>query len=178
MSRIGRLPVAIPPQVTVGVQAGVLSVGGPRGTLRLSVHPAIAVEVREGSVVCTRRSDTKTHKALHGLTRSLLANMVVGVTQGFQKKLELVGVGYRAAVQGQQLTLTLGCSHPIIYPIPPTIGVTVENQTAVTVSGPDKQLVGQVAAKLRSLRPPEPYKGKGVKYSDERIRRKAGKTGA
>ena len=178
MSRIGRLPVAIPPQVTVGVREGVVSVAGPRGSLTLPVHPAIAVEIRDGSVVCTRRSDAKAHKALHGLTRALVANMVVGVTQGFQKRLDLVGVGYRAAVQGQQLTLTLGYSHPIVYPIPATIGVTVENQTAVTVSGPDKQLVGAVAAKLRSLRPPEPYKGKGVKYSDERIRRKAGKTGA
>jgi large subunit ribosomal protein L6 len=178
MSRIGRRPVAIPAQVTVGVREGVVTVAGPRGTLRLPVHPAIQVEVRDGSLVCARRSDSKPHKALHGLTRSLLANMVTGVTLGFQKRLELVGVGYRAAVQGQQLTLTLGYSHPIVYPIPPTISITVESQTLLTVSGPDKQLVGAVAAKLRSLRPPEPYKGKGVRYADERIRRKAGKTGA
>jgi large subunit ribosomal protein L6 len=178
MSRIGKLPISIPDTVKVELQDHTVSVKGPKGTLSMVAHPAMDVRVQDRQVLCGRPSDTKFHKALHGLTRSLIANMVEGVTKGFERKLELVGVGYRAAVQGQNLTMTLGYSHPIIYPIPQGIRIEVKDQTQLTVSGTDKQLVGAVAAKVRSFRPPEPYKGKGVKYADERIRRKAGKTGA
>ncbi|OGB91815.1 MAG: 50S ribosomal protein L6 [candidate division NC10 bacterium RIFCSPLOWO2_12_FULL_66_18] len=178
MSRIGKLPISIPDTVKVELQDHTVSVKGPKGTLSMVVHPAMDVRVQDRQVLCGRPSDTKFHKALHGLTRSLIANMVEGVTKGFERKLELVGVGYRAAVQGQNLTMTLGYSHPIIYPIPQGIRIEVKDQTQLMVSGTDKQLVGAVAAKVRSFRPPEPYKGKGVKYADERIRRKAGKTGA
>lgn len=178
MSRIGKLPISIPDTVKVEVQDHTVTVEGPKGMLTMAVHPAMDVRVQDRQVLCGRPSDAKFHKALHGLTRSLIANMVEGVTKGFERKLELVGVGYRAAVQGQNLTITLGYSHPIIYPIPPGIRIEVKDQTQLTVSGSDKQLVGAVAAKVRSFRPPEPYKGKGVKYAEERIRRKAGKTGA
>ena len=144
----------------------------------MAAHPVIDVQVKDGQVLCGRPSDEKFHKALHGLTRSLIANMVEGVTKGFQRKLELVGVGYRASLLGQNLNIALGYSHPIIFPVPAGIKIDVKDQTQLTVSGMDKQLVGAVAAKIRSFRRPEPYKGKGVKYAEERIRRKAGKTGA
>ncbi len=178
MSRIGRLPIPIPDTVKVEVADHIVTVKGPKGTLTMTAHPAIDVQVSDRQVVCGRPSDGKFHKALHGLTRTLVANMVEGVTKGFERKLELVGVGYRAAIQGQNLSIALGFSHPIIYPVPPGIKIEVKDQTQLTVSGTDKQLVGAVAAKVRSFRPPEPYKGKGVKYADERIRRKAGKAGA
>lgn len=178
MSRIGRLPVPIPEMVKVAVQDRTVHVEGPKGRLTLSVPPDITVEVAEGKIICRRPSDEKRHRALHGLTRALVANMVTGVTAGFSRKLELVGVGYRAAVQGRTLTLSVGYSRPVVYTVPAEIAVEVENQTLITVSGADKQVVGAVAAKLRSFRRPEPYKGKGIKYLEERIRRKAGKTGA
>jgi large subunit ribosomal protein L6 len=178
MSRIGRLPIVIPQAVTVRVDGQSVSVQGPKGTLDLTAHPAISVAVQEREVRCQRASDERAHKALHGLTRSLIANMVEGVTKGFERRLDLVGVGYRAQMLGPNLSLALGYSHPIVFPVPPGIKIEVKDQTQITVSGIDKQLVGAVAAKLRSFRPPEPYKGKGVKYSEERIRRKAGKTGA
>ncbi len=178
MSRIGRLPIAIPPAVTVQVNGQSVSVQGPKGKLDLTAHPAISVAVQEQEIRCLRASEERSHKALHGLTRSLIANMVAGVTKGFERRLELVGVGYRAQMLGPNLSLALGYSHPIIYPVPAGIKIEVKDQTQLTVSGIDKQLVGAVAAKLRSFRPPEPYKGKGVKYAEERIRRKAGKTGA
>lgn len=178
MSRIGRLPVQIPDKVNVEVQERAVTVKGPKGTLTMTVHPSIDVQVKDRQIVCGRPSDEKFHKALHGLTRSLIANMVEGVTKGFERKLELVGVGYRASLLGPNLNISLGFSHPIIYPVPAGIKIDVKDQTQLTVSGTDKQLVGAVAAKLRAFRPPEPYKGKGVKYAEERIRRKAGKTGA
>ena len=178
MSRIGRLPVPIPEKVKVAVQDRTVHVEGPKGRLTLPVPPDITVEVAGGKIVCRRPSDEKRHRALHGLTRALVANMVTGVTAGFSRKLELVGVGYRAAVQGRTLTLSVGYSRPVVYTVPPGIAVEVENQTLITVSGADKQQVGAVAAKVRSFRKPEPYKGKGIKYLEERIRRKAGKTGA
>jgi large subunit ribosomal protein L6 len=178
MSRIGKIPIPIPDTVNVEVHDHTITVNGPKGTLSLTAHSAIDVQVTNRQVHCGRPSDQKFHKALHGLTRTLIANMVEGVTKGFERKLELVGVGYRAAVQGQNLSMALGYSHPIIYPVPPGIRIEVKDQTQLTVSGTDKQLVGAVAAKLRGFRPPEPYKGKGVKYAEERIRRKAGKTGA
>ena len=178
MSRIGRLPVPIPEKVTVAVQDRTVHVEGPKGKLSLPVPPDITVEVAGGKFLCRRPSGEKRHRALHGLTRALVANMVAGVTAGFTRKLELVGVGYRAAAQGRTLTLSLGYSRPVVYTVPPGIAVEVENQTLITVSGVDKQLVGEVAAKIRSFRKPEPYKGKGIKYLEEQIRRKAGKTGA
>jgi large subunit ribosomal protein L6 len=178
MSRIGRLPIPIPDAVKVDIKDHTVTVQGPKGSLNFTVHPAMQVEVKDRQVLCGRPTDEKFHKALHGLTRSLIANMVAGVVKGFERKLELVGVGYRASTMGPNLNLSLGYSHPIIYPVPSGIRVEVKDQTQITVSGIDKQLVGAVAAKIRSFRPPEPYKGKGVKYAEERIRRKAGKTGA
>jgi len=178
MSRIGKLPIAIPDKVSVEVHDHTVTVKGPKGTLTMTAHPLIDVQVKDRQVICGRPSDEKFHKALHGLTRSLIANMVEGVTKGFERKLELSGVGYRASMLGQNVNMSLGYSHPIVFPVPPGIKIEVRDQTQLTVSGLDKQLVGAVAAKLRSFRPPEPYKGKGVKYAEERIRRKAGKTGA
>jgi len=178
MSRIGKLPITIPDKVQVEVHDHTVTVVGPKGTLTMTAHPVIEIQVKAGQVLCARPTDEKSHKALHGLTRSLIANMVIGVTKGFERKLELVGVGYRASSLGQNLSMSLGYSHPIIFPVPPGIKIDIKDQTQIAVSGMDKQLVGAVAAKLRSFRPPEPYKGKGVKYAEERIRRKAGKTGA
>jgi large subunit ribosomal protein L6 len=178
MSRIGRLPIPVPDGVTIDVQGQTVTVQGPKGSLTLTAHPAIQVQVEDRRVLCRRSSDEKAHRALHGLTRSLVRNMVDGVVKGFERRLELVGVGYRASLLGPNLNLALGFSHPIIYPVPKGIKVEVKDQTQVVVSGIDKQLVGAVAAKIRSFRPPEPYKGKGVKYAEERIRRKAGKAGA
>jgi large subunit ribosomal protein L6 len=178
MSRIGRLPVPVPSGVQVSVANGSVEVQGPKGRIAHEVHPAIRVHVKDGKVFCERPTDQKPHRALHGLTRALIANMIRGVTQGFEKKLELQGVGYRAQVQGQVLTLSLGYTNPVVYVLPRDIKATVENQTVITVSGIDRQRVGEIAAKIRGLRPPEPYKGKGVRYVGERIRRKAGKAGA
>jgi len=163
----------------VEIQGQTVTVRGPKGVLSLAAHPAVQVQVEDRHIVCRRSSDEKSHKALHGLTRSLLRNMVDGVVKGFERRLDLVGVGYRASMLGPgNLNLALGYSHPIIYPIPQGIKIEVKDQTQVLISGIDKQLVGAVAAKIRSFRPPEPYKGKGVKYAEERIRRKAGKAGA
>ena len=178
MSRIGKKPIPIPARVKVAVAGGSVSVEGPRGVLSLRLHPSMVVKEEGKQLHCLRPSDNKFHRSLHGLTRTLVANMLEGVTKGFEKKLEMVGVGYRASVQGGNLTLLIGYSHPIVFPIPEGIKVGVENQNLLTISGADKHQVGQVAAKIRSLRPPEPYKGKGVKYVGERIRRKAGKTSA
>lgn len=176
MSRIGRMPVSIAKGVEVKQSNGTLTVKGPKGTLELNVHPEMNVVVDDGEVRVERPSDHKDHRALHGLTRSLINNMVVGVTNGFSKTLEIIGVGYRAEVKGKGITLHLGFSHPVNYE--PVEGVSLEcpNQTTVVVSGPDKQKVGQAAAEIRSFRPPEPYKGKGVRYQGEHVRRKAGKT--
>lgn len=176
MSRIGKMPVAILKGVDVNQAAQTLKVKGPKGELVLEVHPDMKVVVDEAELRVERPSEQKTHRALHGLTRALIANMVTGVTAGFSRTLEIVGVGYRAETKGKGITLNLGFSHPIDYQ--PVEGVTLEcpNQTTVVVSGIDKQKVGQAAAEIRAFRPPEPYKGKGVRYKDEHVRRKAGKT--
>jgi large subunit ribosomal protein L6 len=176
MSRIGRRPVPILKGVQVDQTNGTVKVKGPKGELTLDVHPAVTVVVEDGEVRVERESDSKTHRALHGLMRALIANMVTGVTDGFSKTLEIVGVGYRADVKGNGITLNLGYSHPIVYQ--PIEGVKLEcpNQTTVVVSGVDKGKVGQTAAEIRGFRPPEPYKGKGIRYQGEHIRRKAGKT--
>lgn len=176
MSRIGRLPVTVAKGVEVKQANGTLSVKGPKGQLDLQVHPDMTVVVEGPEIRVERPSDHKDHRALHGLTRSLINNMMIGVTEGFSKTLEIVGVGYRADAKGKSITLNLGYSHPIEYQ--PVTGVNLEcpNQTTIVVSGADKQQVGQTAAGIRAFRPPEPYKGKGIRYQGEHIRRKAGKT--
>ncbi len=176
MSRIGKMPVELPKGVEARVDGGTLHVKGPKGELSLGVNPEMSVAVEDGEVRVSRPSDQKRHKALHGLTRSLIFNMVEGVTEGFRKELEIIGVGYRADMKGKGLVLNLGFSHTIDYE--PVDGVTLEcpDQTTVVVSGADKQKVGQTAAEIRGFRPPEPYKGKGIRYKGEHVRRKAGKT--
>jgi large subunit ribosomal protein L6 len=176
MSRIGRLPVKILKGVEVRQSNGTLSVKGPKGELALDVHPDMKVVVDDAEIRVERPTDQKEHRALHGLTRSLIANMVKGVTQGYARTLEIVGVGYRADAKGKGITLNIGYSHPIVYQ--PLEGVKLEcpNQTTIVISGIDKAKVGQTAAEIRGFRPPEPYKGKGIRYQGEHIRRKAGKT--
>jgi large subunit ribosomal protein L6 len=177
MSRIGKLPVTVPSGVTVTQDGNRITVKGPRGELTRTLPPVITVTLENGTLTAARPSDDPSHKALHGLTRSLVSNMVDGVTKGFQKTLEIVGVGYKAEARPYGLQLALGFSHPIEYRAPAGIKLTAPNPTTVVVDGADKEVVGQVAAELRSLRPPEPYKGKGVKYQGETVRRKAGKAG-
>lgn len=178
MSRIGKLPITIPSGVEVKVEDGnLVTVKGPKGSLERKLPAEISVAVNDNEVVVTRPSDLKKHRALHGLTRTLVANMVEGVTNGFSKVLEINGVGYRAQKQGKQLILSLGYSHPVEMEDPEGVESTLEGQNKITVSGIDKEKVGQYAAEIRFKRPPEPYKGKGIKYSDEVIRRKEGKTG-
>jgi large subunit ribosomal protein L6 len=180
MSRIGKLPIELPQGVTVSQNSNLVTVKGPKGELHQEIDPDITVSVTDDGVEVTRPTDQKRHRAMHGLYRSLLANMVQGVSEGYTKKLELIGVGYRAEMKGEVLELGLGFSHPIYFVAPPGIDMTVfaarGQNTQITVTGADKQMVGQVAAKIRGLRPPEPYKGKGVRYTDEFVRRKAGKT--
>jgi large subunit ribosomal protein L6 len=178
MSRIGRKPIEVPRGVTVTVAEGnLVTVKGPKGTLVQQLPLAMAIHQEDSTITVTRPSDEKQHKALHGLTRALLNNMVMGVSTGFQKVLEINGVGYRAQKTGRNLTLSLGFSHPVVVEAPEGIDLNVGERNTVIVSGADKQLVGEVAAYIRSLRPPEPYKGKGIKYQNEVIRRKAGKAG-
>lgn len=178
MSRIGKKPVAVPKGVSVTVTGHQVSVKGPKGELRRTLHPEIQLSLQGDQVLVTRPSDEPKHKALHGLTRTLVQNMVDGVATGFQKVLEIQGVGYKAEAKPTGLQLALGFSHPVVYPAPAGIKFTVDGSTIVRIEGPDKELVGQVAAEIRSLRKPEPYKGKGVRYQGEVVRRKAGKTGA
>jgi len=177
MSRIGRLPIAVPSSVDVTIDGRHVTVKGPKGTLSRDLHPDITVGREDDTLVVTRPTEQKTHKQLHGLTRTLVNNMVVGVTDGYRKGLEITGVGYRATLNGRKLTLNLGYSHPIEIDPPEGISFEVENPTRLAVVGIDKELVGQIAAKVRSTRKPEPYKGKGVRYAGEQIRRKAGKAG-
>jgi large subunit ribosomal protein L6 len=176
MSRIGKQPIAIPPKVKVEVKGQKVSVEGPKGKLDWELPLRTSLKVENGKVVVSREGDDARAKALHGLSRALVNNMVRGVSEGFVKKLEIQGVGFKAAVAGSNVTMSLGYSHPIVYPIPAQIKVTVEENTKLTIEGPDRQSVGQVAAELRSFYPPEPYKGKGVRYTDERVIRKEGKT--
>ena len=177
MSRIGKLPVAIPEGVKVTVEGQKITAVGPLGTETLELRPEIAIAQEENSLVITRTSDDRKVRALHGLSRTLVNNLVNGVKNGFEKKLEIVGVGYRAAMQGNTLNLALGYSHPVVVVPPAGIKIEVEANTKIRVSGANKQLVGDVAAEIRGKRPPEVYKGKGVKYEGEYIRRKAGKAG-
>lgn len=176
MSRIGKQPISIPPKVKVEVKGQRVSVEGPKGKLNWELPERTSLKVESGKVLVSRQGDDAQAKALHGLSRALVNNMVRGVTDGFVKKLEIQGVGFKAAVQGKTVNLTLGYSHPVVYSIPDQIKVTVDENTKITIEGPDRQVVGQVAAEIRSFYPPEPYKGKGVRYSDERVQRKEGKT--
>jgi large subunit ribosomal protein L6 len=176
VSRIGKKPIEVPKGVTISRDGDVLKVKGPKGELKQKLVSNISVEVKENEVIVTRPDDSKQNKSLHGLTRALIQNMVTGVTASYSKTLDIVGVGYRAELKGKNLLLNIGYSHPV-YIIPPDeITIEVPNQTQIVISGSDKQLVGQLTAKIRSIRKPEPYKGKGIKYSNEIIQRKAGKT--
>jgi large subunit ribosomal protein L6 len=177
MSRIGKKPVPLPKNVTATLDGHTITVKGPKGELKRTLHAAMLVAVEDGTVVVRRPSEENEHKALHGLTRTLVANMVQGVSAGFQKQLDIVGVGYRAEARPFGLQLALGFSHPVEYRAPAGIKLSAPQPTTIVVEGADKEVVGQVAAELRSLRPPEPYKGKGIKYAGEQIRRKAGKAG-
>jgi large subunit ribosomal protein L6 len=178
VSRVGKKPIPLIEGVSIKKQDGTVKVKGPKGELSVDVRPEIGVEVGEKEIVITRPSDSKKHRELHGLYRALINNMISGVTEGFQKRLDIVGVGYKAEMKGKKLFLQLGYSHPIVFAVPPEVTVQVPQPTSLVISGIDKQLVGQVAAKIRSFRPVEPYKGKGVKYEGEYVRRKAGKTAA
>ena len=176
MSRIGKLPVEVPKGVDVNLAGTLLTVKGPKGTLSFEHHPEMTVVVDDSEVRVERPSDAKNHRALHGLTRALVANMVEGVTQGFSKTLEIVGVGFKAEPRGQSVLITVGFSHTVEYKAMDGVTIECPNATTIVVSGADKQKVGQVAAEIRAVRPPEPYKGKGIRYHGEQIRRKAGKT--
>ncbi len=178
MSRIGRMPIAIPAGVDVKIDGHVITVKGAKETLTRELHPAMSVAVENGEIIVTRPNDDKENRALHGLTRSLIHNMVLGVTEGFRKELDVQGVGYRVQKQGKDLVMNLGYSHPVT--MSEIDGITIECPSAnkIVISGPDKQKVGQFAAEVREKRPPEPYKGKGIRYVDEYVRRKEGKTGA
>jgi large subunit ribosomal protein L6 len=178
VSRIGKLPVAVPSGVDVTFEAGEVLVTGPKGQLRQRIlADAVDVSLNDGKVVVARKGDAKAHRSAHGLTRTLIANMVHGVSKGFRKSLEISGVGYRVAKSGERLNLSLGYSHPVVYEAPKGVALTVEGQNKIHVDGIDKQAVGQVAAEIRRLRKPEPYKGKGIRYEGERIRKKLGKAG-
>jgi large subunit ribosomal protein L6 len=177
MSRIGKRPIPVPSGVTVTVNGNTVSVKGPRGELSRTLPAEVSVSQENGELTVSRPSDEPRHRALHGLSRTLVANMVEGVTKGFQKQLDIVGVGYRAEARPFGLHLALGYSHPIEYRAPEGIKLTAPTPTSIVIDGANKEVVGQVAAELRSLRPPEPYKGKGIKYAGEQIRRKAGKAG-
>ena len=177
MSRIGKMPVTVPNGVTVTQNGNHMTVKGPRGELSRTLPEVITVTLENGTLTVTRPSDDPVHKSLHGLTRTLVANMVDGVTKGFQKTLEIVGVGYKAEVRPFGLQLALGFSHPVEVHARGGVKLTAPNPTTIVIDGPDKEIVGQIAAEIRSLRPPEPYKGKGIKYQGETIRRKAGKAG-
>lgn len=178
MSRIGKKPVAVPKGVAVEVRGNTVAVKGPRGELRRTLHPEMRISLAGDEVTVARPSEEKRHKALHGLTRTLVQNMVEGVSKGFSRTLEIQGVGYKAEARPYGCNLVVGYSHPVEYRAPSGIKIVVENPTTVRVEGADKEVVGQVAAELRDVRPPEPYKGKGIRYQGEQVRRKAGKTGA
>jgi len=176
MSRVGKKPISIPSGVKVKIEENQITVTGPKGELTSRIHPSMVVEADKDELVIKRPSDNKFHKSLHGLTRSLIANMVTGVTSDYQKSLEIQGIGYKAELKGKKLNLSLGFSHPILFSPPEGIKIELDGPNKIKVSGIDKQLVGLVAAKIRYFRPPEPYKGKGIRYEGEIVRKKAGKT--
>ena len=178
MSRIGKKPVTLPKGVNLDLQGSTVAVKGPKGELRRTLHPDMQLALADGTFTVARPSEEKKHKALHGLTRTLVQNMVDGVSKGFSRTLEIQGVGYKAEAKPYGVNLIVGFSHPVKYEAPKGIKISVENNTVVKVEGADKEVVGQVASELRNVRPPEPYKGKGIRYQGEQVRRKAGKTGA
>jgi large subunit ribosomal protein L6 len=178
LSRIGKIPVAIPEKVEVKLDDNFLICKGPKGELKRQLHKEMKIKVEENEIKVDRPSETLRHRSLHGLTRTLVSNMVNGVSKGFNKKMVITGVGYKAELKGKKLLLTLGYSHPILMSFPETINVSCPSPTEIVVEGSDKELVGMVAAKIRSFRKPEPFKGKGIRYEEEYVRRKAGKTGA
>jgi len=178
VSRIGRKPISLPPGVEIKIEDNIITVKGPKGVLSQAIPEDITINQQESELLVTRPSDAKRHRAMHGLARALVANMVTGVTTGFEKKLEMVGVGYRAQLQGSKLVINIGFSHPVEVDPPQGIEFEVPAVTKITVKGIDKQLVGNTAADIRAIRKPEPYKGKGLRYENEAVRRKAGKTGA
>lgn len=177
MSRVGRKPIAVPAGVTVKLEGSRMTVTGPRGTLQRDLHSAMQIAIEGSTINVTRPTDSREHRSLHGLTRTLVANMVQGVTSGFQRNLEIVGVGYRASKQGRKLVLAVGFSHQVEVEPPEGVEIETPNPNAVSVIGADKEKVGQTAANIRAIRPPEPYKGKGIRYQGEVVRRKAGKVG-
>lgn len=178
MSRIGKLPVSIPEKVEINLKDNYLTCKGPQGELGSQLNSQMEIKIEDNEITVNRPSDSKEHRSLHGLTRSLIANMVEGVSTGFTRKLEILGVGYKAEMKGKNLMLTLGYSHSIVMSFPETVQTSVPVPNEIVVQGADKELVGMIAAKIRSFRKPEPYKGKGIRYSGEYVRRKAGKTGA
>lgn len=178
MSRIGKKPISVPSNVNVTINGQHITVKGPKGTLENDFHQDIKVKMEDNTIIVERFSDDNLHRSLHGLTRALIMNMIIGVTEGYTKELEVNGVGYRVAKQGNQIVLNVGYSHQVFVKEPDGIKFNVEGANKIIVAGIDKQLVGQIAAEIRKIREPEPYKGKGIKYADEHIRRKAGKTGA
>ena len=175
MSRVGKQPIELPEKVEVDIRGSKVTVKGTKGELYRSFHPDMEIKLQDGILLVERPTDQRGHRALHGLTRALLANMVQGVSEGFSKTLEIHGVGYRAQLQGRQIQLALGFSHPVNYAVPEGISIETPSQTEIVIKGMDKQKVGQVAAEIRAYRPPEPYKGKGVRYADERVLRKEAK---
>lgn len=178
MSRIGKKPIPVPSNVEISIDGSNIRVKGPKGELARQIRPEISLKVEDGTLLVERSSEESQHRAYHGLTRALVANMVTGVTDGYRKTLDIIGVGYRAEKKGNTLVLTVGYSHQVTYPEPKGITLSTTSPTTVVVEGIDKQQVGQVAAEIRAVRPPEPYKGKGIRYTGEQVRRKAGKTGA
>ena len=178
MSRIGKVPIPIPSGVKISLDNGILKVTGPKGILEYIVRPGTSLEVTTETIIVKRADDNRKTRALHGLTRTLISNILTGVTKGFERILDISGVGYRAEVKGNSITLTLGYSHPIVFDLPQAITATVDKQNRITIEGCDKQQVGEVAAKIRSFRPVEPYKAKGIKFAEEKVRRKVGKSGA
>jgi large subunit ribosomal protein L6 len=176
MSRIGKRPVEVPKGVDVSVKEKTVRVKGPKGDLTMNIHPALSVKLDNGALQVDRPSDAAEHRALHGLTRTLIANMVNGVTEGYQRALEIQGVGYKAEKSGKGIKLSVGFSHTVQYDAPPGITIDLPNPTTIVIKGADKQVVGQVASEIRAVQPPEPYKGKGIRYQGEQVRRKAGKT--
>ncbi len=177
MSRIGKVPVPVPQGVQVDIKGSQVTARGPKGTISRDLHPDMAIDLRDSEVVVSRPTDSRLHKSLHGLTRTLVANLVQGVSGGFIRRLEVAGVGYRAQQSGKDIVLQVGFSHPVLIQAPEGIGLAVEGNNRIVVSGIDKELVGETAARIRRVKPPEPYKGKGIKYAEETVRRKAGKSG-
>ena len=177
MSRLGKIPLPVPKGVSVNVDDAVLRAKGPLGELRVALDPVVPVSVDSSGVLVSRTGDGRHERSRQGLVRRMVSNALTGVSSGFTRKLEITGVGYRADARGQEVHLTLGFSHPIVYQLPPGVKASVEKQVSITLTGPDRQIVGEVASGIRKLRPPEPYKGKGVRYADEHVRRKAGKAG-